>query len=178
MIIVAHILTDVPNFSAKLVRLGITHARFASSKFARPSLIHSLRSTRGRGNRQIIEALSVTIIINIIIITNMPIAILRCLLLIASTTATSLFTKQYSCPALLCLSRFALRNATFAGSAARRSVEAAAASHTVYAPSPFVFTDIINTCVQYFALYCTAHVSGVALRRTYKKRRTLQARES
>ena len=102
------------------MRLGITHARFASAEFARPSLIHSLRnrhsyskSTDPRGNRLTIEALSVIIII---IITNIPVATLRCLLLIASTTATSLFfPKQYSCRARLCLSRFALRDATFAG---------------------------------------------------------------
>ena len=60
----------------------------------------SLQNTRGRENRQITEALSV-----IIIITNMTVATLSCLLQIASTTATSLFTKQYSYRALLCLSR-------------------------------------------------------------------------
>ena len=139
------------------MRLGITHARFVSAEFARSSLIHSLRNTRKRGNRQITEALSVFIIIIIIIITNMPVASLRCLLLVASTTATSVFTKQYSCRALLCLSRFALRHATFAGRVARRSVEAAAASYTVHAPSPFTFTDILITCVLYFALYCTLY---------------------
>ena len=116
------------------MRLGITHARFASAEFARLSLIHSLRNTRGRGNRQITEALSA-----IIIIYNEY----ACLLLIVSTMATSLFTKQYSCRALLCLSRLALRDATFAGRAARRSVEAAAASHTV--KSPFDFTHHVCT---------------------------------
>ena len=45
-------------------------------------------------------------------------ASLRCLLLIASTTATSPFTKLYSCRALLCLSFCALRAATFADRAA------------------------------------------------------------
>ena len=88
---------------------------------------------------------------------NMLVATLRCLLLIAFTTATSLFTKHYSCRALLCLSSFALRDATFAGRAARRTAKAAAASHTVHAASPFAFTDILITCVRYFALYCTLY---------------------
>ena len=67
------------------MRLGITHARFASAELALPSLIQSLRNTRGRGNSQITKALSVIIIIIIIIITNMPVATLRCLLRSAST---------------------------------------------------------------------------------------------
>ena len=141
--------------------------------FKRIPLIQSLRNTRGRGKRQIIEALSV-----IIIFTNMFVATLRCLLLIASTTATSLYTKQYSCRALLCLSRFAILDTTFAGRAAQRSVEATAASHIVHVPIPFAFMDILIICVQYFALYCTSHVSGAALLTTDKKRRKLQARKS
>ena len=56
----------------------------------------------------------------------------RCLLLIASTTATSPLTKPYSCRVLLCLSLCALRVATCAGCAGKRSVLPVCPCHPSY----------------------------------------------